>query len=168
MERAEPRMTDLHVVLIEPEIPHNTGAIGRLCLATGSTLHLVGRLGFRLDDRTVRRAGLDYWEHLTIRRHDDFAQFRRHFDGPIFLYSARATRCYSDVEVPPRAALVFGGETNGLPPSLREGPDPCLTIPILDARVRSLNLATAVAIVLYDALSRRGWSIETAGEGRES
>jgi tRNA (cytidine/uridine-2'-O-)-methyltransferase len=157
---------DMHVVLVEPEIPHNTGAIARLCLATGSTLHLVGRLGFRIDDRSLKRAGLDYWQHTRILRHDTFDDFRQTFDGPVFAYSKAGTSSLFSVAIPNRAALVFGSETRGLPDRFRSGADPLIAIPIWDERVRSLNLATAVGIVLYDAIrqceSRRQ---ERAAEG---
>lgn len=153
---------ELHVVLVEPEIPHNTGAIGRLCIATGATLHLVGRLGFHLDERAIRRAGLDYWQHVTVHQHASFEAFRQFYDGPVHLYSARATEPYTKAPIPRRIALVFGSETRGLPATLLQGNDATFRIPIYDERVRSLNLATAVGIVLYDAV--RQLEAETAEE----
>lgn len=150
MARVEPR---LHVVLIEPEIPHNTGAIARLCLATGSTLHLVGRLGFRIDDRQVRRAGLDYWEHVDIRQHLDWEAAQAELGAaPAYFLESDGPQIYTETRFPSNAALVFGSETRGLPPSLVRQSDRCFRIPIFDERVRSLNLATSVAIVLYEAI----------------
>jgi tRNA (cytidine/uridine-2'-O-)-methyltransferase len=143
---------EVHVVLVEPEIPHNTGAIGRLCVATGATLHLVGRLGFHIDERSVRRAGLDYWQFIKIEQHPDFEAFKKRYEGPIYLYSARAKEPYTKAPIPRRIALVFGSETRGLPASLLQGEHPAYRIPIYDERVRSLNLATAVGIVLYDVV----------------
>lgn len=143
----------MHVVLIEPEIPHNTGAIARLCLATRSTLHLVGRLGFRIDDRQVRRAGLDYWEHVDIRQHLDWEAAQTDLAGaPTFFLESDGPRLYTETRFPPNAALIFGSETRGLPPSLVRQSDRCFRIPIFDDRVRSLNLATSAAIVLYEAV----------------
>ena len=155
----------MHVVLVEPEIPHNTGAIGRLCIATGATLHLVGRLGFHLDERAIRRAGLDYWQHVNVLQHASFEGFRQVYDGPVNLYSARATEPYTKAPIPPRIALVFGSETRGLPATLLQGNDPKYRIPIYDERVRSLNLATAVGIVLYDAVRQLE---EAATKGQHS
>ena len=143
----------LHVALIEPDIPQNTGTAARLCLATGTVLHLVGRLGFRLDDRHLKRAGLDYWQHAQIEQHVDLANCREQLPhSPVFYFSAHATRLYNQATFPPNSLLVFGSETRGLPQSLVADEQRCLRIPIFDPRVRSLNLATAVAIVLYEAI----------------
>jgi tRNA (cytidine/uridine-2'-O-)-methyltransferase len=144
----------LHVALWEPEIPPNTGNVGRLCAATGAALHLVGRLGFRLDDRTLRRAGLDYWPKVDVRRHVTFADFQAALAGArLFCFSARAVRPYTDVRYQDGDCLLFGGETYGLPPEiLTRFVDSTLTIPMPAGKVRSLNLATAVGIVLYEAL----------------
>jgi tRNA (cytidine/uridine-2'-O-)-methyltransferase len=142
----------LHVALWEPEIPPNTGNIARLCAATGATLHLIGRLGFRLDDRSLRRAGLDYWSAVEIHRHaslDDFeaAGLR------LACFSAHAEQPYTAGTYQPGDCLLFGSESGGLPPSLLERhADRTFTIPMPAGRVRSLNLATAVGIVLYEAL----------------
>lgn len=152
MATIAPATSEYHVVLVEPEIPHNVGAVARLCVATRSTLHLVGRLGFHLDDASVRRAGLDYWRHVRLARHDDFPAFLRSVDAPLFLFSARGSADYASADFPPRAALVFGSESKGLPPSVRGLAEAAYRIPIYDERVRSLNLATAVAIVLYEAV----------------
>lgn len=142
----------LHVALWEPEIPPNTGNIGRLCAATGTPLHLIGRLGFRIDDRAVRRAGLDYWPHVELRRHADFAAFEASATR-ILCFSAHATRLYTAAAYQPGDALLFGSESRGLPPNVLERyAEYVYTIPMPTGKVRSLNLATAVGIVLYEAL----------------
>lgn len=150
----------LHVVLWEPEIPPNTGNIARLCAATGSPLHLVGRLGFSLEDKHLRRAGLDYWPDVEIVRHDTLADFERTFTGRIFCLSAHADRPYTQMDVAAGDALLFGAETRGLPPeTLARHAERTFVIPMPAGKVRSLNLATAVGIVLYDGLRRlSGWS----------
>ncbi len=146
-----------HVALWEPEIPPNTGNIARLCAATGAVLHLIGRLGFRLDDRRLRRAGLDYWPHVEIRRHTGFADFEAALAGARQLcFSAHATRPYTAVRYRDGDCLLFGGETHGLPPDILERhASATFLIPMPAGKVRSLNLATAVGIVLYEALRQR-------------
>lgn len=143
-----------HVVLVEPEIPPNTGNIARLCAATGSTLHLVGPLGFRLTSRELKRAGLDYWKSVDMVRHDNFESFLAAVKpAGFFLFSARGTRSYLDISFKPGDALIFGGESKGLPAEIVQShADKILTIPMKNNAVRSLNLATAVGIVLYEAL----------------
>ncbi len=147
----------LHVALWEPEIPPNTGNIARLCAATGATLHLIGRLGFHLDDRAVRRAGLDYWPHVLVRRHTTFAEYEAQLAGVrLFCFSARATRPYTAVGYREGDHLLFGGETAGLPPDILERyAAQTLTIPMPAGKVRSLNLATAVGIALYEGLRQQ-------------
>lgn len=144
----------LHVVLWEPEIPPNTGNVARLCAATGVTLHLVGRLGFHINDRSLRRAGLDYWHAVDLRRHVDFTAFEAAFpNARPWCFSARAKRLYTDADYRPGDALVFGSETHGLSPEILDRyAERTRTIPMPTGNVRSLNLATAVGIVLYDAL----------------
>lgn len=144
----------LSVALIEPEIPPNTGNIARLCAATFTPLHLVGKLGFRVDDKAVRRAGLDYWSEVDVHRHLNLAEFYKSLPTSRFLYfTTKAERSYTDFEYNAGDCLVFGRETKGLPEDLlRANWDRCLTIPMPNARVRSLNLATSVAIALYEAL----------------
>jgi tRNA (cytidine/uridine-2'-O-)-methyltransferase len=150
--RAQPLSRPFHVVLLEPEIPPNTGAIARTCGATQSPLHLVGPLGFRIDEHAVRRAGLDYWELVDIHRHDSFEEFEESNPGRrIHLFSAGASRSYLDAGFQPGDALVFGRESVGLPPELLRDRQNVWAIPTLGA-VRSLNLSNAVAIVLYEAL----------------
>ena len=143
-----------HVALVEPEIPPNTGNIARLCAATFTPLHLVGKLGFRTDDKAVRRAGLDYWDEVAIHYHLSVDALYESLRECRFLYfTTKAERAYSDFEYTAGDCLVFGSETRGLPEELlRENWDRCLTIPMSNRRVRSLNLATSVGIVLYEAL----------------
>ena len=155
--RARPLETPLHVVLVEPEIPPNTGNIARLCAATASPMHLVGALGFRIDDHSVRRAGVDYWHLVDVRRHLDFEHFLHSWsrEAPgrrLHLFSATATVSYLDAAFAPGDALVFGKESVGLSAELlARFPDRTVGIPTLGA-VRSLNLANAVGIALYEAL----------------
>jgi tRNA (cytidine/uridine-2'-O-)-methyltransferase len=144
----------LHVALIEPEIPPNTGNIARLCAATFTPLHLVGKLGFRTDDKAVRRAGLDYWSEVEIHYHLNIEALNRALADCRFLYfTTRAERAYTAFTYAPGDCLVFGSETRGLPEELlRANWERCLTIPMPNRRVRSLNLATSAGIVLYEAL----------------
>jgi len=143
----------LHVVLYQPEIPHNTGAVGRLCLATGARLHLIKPLGFSLDDRQLKRAGLDYWKEVDVRIWDSWAEFSEEAgNSPMFFLSTKAKISHWDATYTEDAYLVFGPETRGLPESmLHSDTATCCRIPMKDA-TRSLNLATAVGIVLYEAL----------------
>jgi len=142
------------IALVEPEIPQNTGNIARLCAATRTRLHIVGVTGFRLDDRAVRRAGLDYWDEVSITRHRDLTQLRDSLSPARLLYfSTKAERSLWDYRFEPEDCLVFGSETRGLPEDVLRGNwERCLTIPMFNPRVRSLNLANAVAITLYEAL----------------
>lgn len=148
----------LRVALVEPEIPPNTGNVARLCAATRTPLHIVGVTGFRLDDRAVRRAGLDYWPEVALERHRDIEALWAALPEARFLYlTTKAERSYADWQFDVNDCLVFGRETRGLPEKLlRENWDRCLTIPMLNPKVRSLNLATSVAIVLYEALRQTG------------
>jgi tRNA (cytidine/uridine-2'-O-)-methyltransferase len=144
----------LHIALIEPEIPPNTGNIARLCGATFTSLHLVGRLGFRIDEAAVRRAGLDYWQEVEIYHHRNIEALYRSLTDCRFLYfSTKAERIYTDFQFKSNDCMVFGPETRGLPETLlRANWDRCLRIPMPNRNVRSLNLATAVGIALYEAL----------------
>jgi tRNA (cytidine/uridine-2'-O-)-methyltransferase len=145
-----------NVVLIEPEIPPNTGNIGRLCLATGSTLHLVKPLGFSIDDRTLLRAGLDYWKEVDVRLWDSFEDLQgaQQPNVRLFFLTTKSDRAYCDVCFQPGDFLVFGRETKGLPePLLAAHTEQLLTIPM--EGTRSLNLATAVAIVLFEAMRQQ-------------
>jgi tRNA (cytidine/uridine-2'-O-)-methyltransferase len=154
-----------NIVLIEPEIPPNTGNIGRLCLATRSTLHLVKPLGFSLDDPHLKRAGLDYWDEVNVRLWNSFSDLRRAqlSDTRYFFLTTKAKRAYYDMMFAPDDFLVFGRETKGLPETLlAANADKCITIPMCGTR--SLNLATAVAIVLFEAVRQRrlssAWGIQ--------
>jgi tRNA (cytidine/uridine-2'-O-)-methyltransferase len=143
-----------NVVLIEPEIPPNTGNIARLCLATQSRLHLVQPLGFSVDDRQLRRAGMDYWHQVDIRYWKNLAEFEDATQSPVrrFLLTTKSERRYWDAKFQEGDYLVFGRETRGLPENfLLAHADNCLTIPMA-AEVRSLNLATAVAVVLFEGV----------------
>ena len=148
----------LSVALVEPEIPPNTGNVARLCAANHVPLHIVGVTGFRLDDRAVRRAGLDYWPEVKLSRHRDLAALYESLPEARFVYlTTKADRVYTDWAFQPHDCLVFGRETRGLPEELlRQNWDNCLRIPISNPKVRSLNLATAVGIVLYEALRQLG------------
>ena len=143
----------MHVVLLAPEIPQNTGSIGRLCVATGSMLHLIEPLGFVIDDKHLRRAGLDYWQHVRLAVHaswDAFCAARP--AGRLLFFAARAPRLHTEVRYLPDDVLVFGCESRGLPAALRAAhADATYGIPIASPHVRSLNLATAVAVVLFEA-----------------
>ncbi|HEV8588456.1 MAG TPA: tRNA (cytidine(34)-2'-O)-methyltransferase [Pyrinomonadaceae bacterium] len=142
------------VALVEPEIPQNTGNIARLCAATNTPLHIVGAAGFRLDDRAVRRAGLDYWPEVELTRHRDLDELRASLRPARFVYfTTKAEQPYFDWRFQVNDCLVFGRETRGLPEELlRSNWENCVSIPMLNPKVRSLNLANAVAIVLYEAL----------------
>lgn len=148
----------IHVALVEPEIPPNTGNIARLCAATAVPLHIVGATGFRLDDRAVRRAGLDYWPEVLLNRHPDLNSLQRALPSARLLYfTTKADKSYFDWSFKPGDCLIFGRETRGLPESiLRDNWERCLTIPMLNPKVRSLNLATAVSVVVYEALRQLG------------
>jgi tRNA (cytidine/uridine-2'-O-)-methyltransferase len=143
----------LNVVLVEPEIPPNTGSVGRLCLATGAHLHLVKPLGFSLDDRELKRAGLDYWREVKVSVWESFDELRRvNASGRFFFLTTKAMRRHWDADFRDGDFLVFGRETKGLPEALlAANAADCLTIP-MPGSTRSLNLATAVGIVLYEAL----------------
>ena len=144
----------MHVALYEPEIPPNTGNIARLCAATRTPLHIVGVTGFRMDDRTLKRAGLDYWSEVELCRHVDLDSLVQSLPDSRFLYlTTKADRPYTDLRFENTDCLVFGPETRGLPEELlAANPEHCLTIPMPNPAVRSLNLATSVGIVLYEAL----------------
>lgn len=143
----------VHIVLVEPEIPANTGNIARTCAATCTPLHLVEPLGFSLADRYMRRAGLDYWPSVDLRLHDSFAAFASlHHGQRMFFATTKGSIRYTEVTYAPGDMLVFGKETAGLPETLlSQHPDACIRLPMSEA-VRSLNLANSVAVMLYEAL----------------
>jgi tRNA (cytidine/uridine-2'-O-)-methyltransferase len=143
-----------NVALVEPEIPPNTGNIARLCAATGTPLHLVGVIGFRLNNAALRRAGLDYWESVDLRRHAALDEFMRSIpNGRFHLFSTAGNTPYTSAAYRPGDYLIFGNESKGLPADLLAAyPEKVLGIPVQPERVRSLNLATAAGIALYEAL----------------
>ncbi len=147
----------MHVVLIEPEIPQNTGSIARLCAGTATPLHLVGRLGFSLADRYLKRAGLDYWPHVLLQRHADVDAWLAAYPGArAWFFSARNGLPYEQVRYAPADHLVFGGESRGFPDAVRERfAGAFVRIPVLPA-IRSLNLANAVGVALFEALRQTG------------
>ena len=146
----------LNIVMVEPEIPQNTGNVARTCAATGARLHLVGKMGFTPDDKKLKRAGLDYWYLLDITYYDTMEEFfEKNQDGNFFYFSTKAQKRHSDVKYPDNTYLVFGKETAGLPEDLLfANPDKCVRIPMID-EARSLNLSNAVAIGVYETL--RQW-----------
>jgi tRNA (cytidine/uridine-2'-O-)-methyltransferase len=158
----------LHVALICPQIPPNTGNIARLCAATDTSLHLIEPLGFSLDDASLRRAGLDYWDAVDLWVHPGWRDFREAIARERCLYfSARAVRPITEAPFRANSVLVFGNETDGMPDRILEKhPDQCFTIPMASGKVRSLNLATAAGIVLYEALRRLG-SADAAARAAE-
>lgn len=149
----------IHIVLVEPEIPQNTGNIVRTGAATGSTVHLVRPLGFDTSDKMLKRAGLDYWKDCTICYWDSFTQLQNAYpNGEFYYFSTKAQRNYSDVKYPDEVFLVFGKETKGLPEQLiHDNYDHAVRIPMI-ADTRSLNLSNSVAIAVYEALRQRGFN----------
>ncbi|MBE9504172.1 MAG: tRNA (uridine(34)/cytosine(34)/5-carboxymethylaminomethyluridine(34)-2'-O)-methyltransferase TrmL [Proteobacteria bacterium] len=150
----------MNIVLIEPQIPQNTGNIARLCAATGSRLHLVGKLGFKTDDKYLKRAGLDYWKYVEIFYYENVKEFERKCrkGEKFFLLTTKGSKIYSDVSFGNNDYLIFGSETKGLPDVMREKYfDRCIKIPILK-ETRSLNLANSVGIVLYEALRQTNFA----------
>lgn len=162
--RPPPLATPFHIVLVEPEIPPNTGSTARLCAGTGSYLHLVGKLGFSLDDRYLKRAGLDYWPAVKLKTHASLEALMKEENASperFFYYSTKTTRAYTSAQHQPGDYLVFGKETLGLPADLVQREDALgrvYTIPMMQDVVRSLNLATSVGIILYEALRQvKAW-----------
>jgi tRNA (cytidine/uridine-2'-O-)-methyltransferase len=146
------------VALYEPEIPPNTGNIARLCAATFTPLHIIGVTGFKMDDRTLKRAGLDYWSEVELYRHIDLDALIRSLPDSRFVYfTTKSKRSYADFEFRSGDCLVFGPETRGLPESvLKANSEHCLTIPMPNPNIRSLNLSNSVAIALYRAIASLG------------
>ena len=159
-------MPQLNIVLVEPRIPQNAGNIARTCAATGARLHLVEPLGFSLDSARLRRAGLDYWEYLDVTRYPSLRDFLARTEGePLFFFSTKARRTYSDIRYPSGAWLVFGREDAGLPEKLLAAhPDRCVRLPMRPG-LRSLNLANTVAVGTYEALRQWGFP-ELQNQGR--
>ncbi len=159
-------MAELNIVLVEPEIPQNTGNIARTCAATGAKLHLVRPMGFEVDDKKLKRAGLDYWYLLDITYYENLQDFfEKNQGGKFFYFTTKAQKCHSDVEYPDNAYLVFGKETKGLPEELLlKNKESCVRIPMIDD-ARSLNLSNSVAIAVYETL--RQWDypeLQSKGE----
>ena len=143
----------LNIVLFEPEIPANTGNIGRTCVATGTRLHLIEPLGFRLNEKSIKRAGMDYWEHLDVTRYMNFEEFLEKNPGAkIYMATTKGQHVYTEVNYEPDCYIMFGKESAGIPEEiLVNHPDNCIRIPML-SEIRSLNLSNSVAVVLYEAL----------------
>ena len=152
-----------HIVLVEPEIPQNTGNISRTCAVTGSVLHLVRPLGFTIDDKQLKRAGLDYWQYLDVRRYMNFEEFLEKNPAlgngaRLWMATTKAHHVYSDVQIGPDDYIMFGKESAGIPEEiLVDYEETCIRIPMLPA-IRSLNLSNSVAVVLYEALRQTGFS----------
>ncbi|MDQ6419948.1 tRNA (uridine(34)/cytosine(34)/5-carboxymethylaminomethyluridine(34)-2'-O)-methyltransferase TrmL [Paenibacillus sp. LHD-117] len=148
-----------HIVLVEPEIPANTGNISRTCAATGTILHLVRPLGFDTDDKTLKRAGLDYWHSVQIMYHDSFREVQELYpEGRFFFASTRATKLYTDFRFEDGDFFVFGKETKGLPQQLiDDNLETCMRMPMRTDHVRSLNLSNSAAIVIYEALRQNNF-----------
>ena len=149
----------LNIVLHEPEIPSNTGNIGRTCVATGTALHLIKPLGFSMDDKNLKRAGLDYWPHLKLFLYDSFEDFMaKNLGAKVYMATTKAHRLYTDVHYGPDDFIMFGKETAGIPEEiLVEHESDCIRIPMNES-IRSLNLSNAAAIVLYEALRQQDFS----------
>ena len=151
-------MAKLNIVLLEPETPSNTGNIGRTCVAAGARLHLIEPLGFRLNEKSIRRAGMDYWEHLNVTRYIDYQDFLEKNPGArIYMATTKARRLYTDVKYEDDCYIMFGKESAGIPEEiLLQNQERAVRIPML-SDIRSLNLANSVAIVLYEALRQHGF-----------
>jgi tRNA (cytidine/uridine-2'-O-)-methyltransferase len=150
----------VNIVLYQPEIPPNTGNVARTCALTGSKLHLIKPLGFSIDDKSLKRAGLDYWELLDLEVHETLEAFMdKYGDEILYFATTKATQYYTDVQYPPGCFIMFGKETAGLPATLHENyPQQRIKLPMLvDERVRSLNLSNSVNIILYEALRQQGF-----------
>ena len=149
----------MNIVLHEPEIPANTGNIGRTCVATGSTLHLIEPLGFRLNEKEIKRAGMDYWEHLDVRRYDDYRDFcEKNPDAKIWFATTKAKYVYTDVQFGPDDYIMFGKESAGIPEEiLLDHEDTTVRIP-MNPEIRSLNLSNSVAVMVYEALRQNNFA----------
>ena len=148
----------MNIVLFEPEIPANTGNIGRTCYATGTTLHLIDPLGFSLSEKALKRAGMDYWQNLDVHRYINFADFLEKNNNPkIYMATTKSKQCYTDVNFDENAYIMFGPESRGIPEEiLVDYEETCIRIPMI-GETRSLNLSNSVAIILYEALRQQGF-----------
>lgn len=149
----------MHIILHQPEIPANTGNIGRTCVASGTDLHLIEPLGFRLTEKEIKRAGMDYWEHLHVTRYMNFDEFRTLHPGVrIWMATTKARQVYSDVSFTPDDYIMFGKESAGIPEEiLLDYEQTCIRIP-MEPKIRSLNLSNSVSIILYEALRQQNFS----------
>lgn len=158
-------MSTLNIVMVEPQIPQNTGNVARTCAATGARLHLVGPMGFTVDDAKLKRAGLDYWHLLDITFYKDLDEFMSRNSGEFYFFSSKAPHAHTDISYPDGCYLFFGAETHGLPEELlHENPDRCVRIPMV-SEARCLNLSNSVAVGVYEAL--RQWNypaLQSAGK----
>lgn len=160
----------MHIILHQPEIPANTGNIGRTCVATGTALHLIEPLGFRLDEKSIKRSGMDYWDKLDVTRYTNYSEFidqcaDKHPDSKIWMATTKAKKAYTEAQFGIDDFIMFGKESGGIPEEiLVENEENCIRIPMLE-QIRSLNLSNAVAIVLYEALRQNGFgSMQMEGE----
>ena len=156
----------MNIILHQPEIPANTGNIGRTCVATGTSLHLIEPLGFRLGEKELKRAGMDYWDKLDVTRYINFEEFKeKHPNAKIWMATTKAKHVYTDVEFGPDDFIMFGKESAGIPEEiLVDYEETCIRIPML-SEIRSLNLSNSVAIVLYEALRQQNFeSMQMTGE----
>jgi len=150
---------NLNIVLFQPEIPQNTGNIGRTCVLTDCKLHLIKPLGFSLEEKQLKRAGLDYWSYLNLEIHETYEALREKYKDSTFYYSTtKASKLYSEVEYKEGDFIIFGRESSGLPESVRgSDPERCIRVPMINSTTRSLNLSNTVAIVTYEALRQIGF-----------
>lgn len=156
----------LNIVLLEPEMPANTGNIGRTCVATGTVLHLIEPLGFHLDDRSIKRAGMDYWHKLDVRRYINYEDFLEKNPGAIiYMATTKARKVYTEVAYEDDCYIMFGKESAGIPEEiLKQNKERCVRIP-MNEEIRSLNLSNSVAIMLYEALRQQGFkNMELTGD----
>jgi tRNA (cytidine/uridine-2'-O-)-methyltransferase len=152
-------LVNLNIVLFQPEIPQNTGNIARTCVLTNSKLHLIKPLGFSLDEKHLKRAGLDYWQYLDLEIHESYEAMREKYKDSTFYFSTtKAKNIYSDVQMNSGDFIIFGRESSGLPDEIRDSdPERCIRVPMLQTSTRSLNLSNTVAIIAYEALRQKGF-----------
>lgn len=157
--------SSINIVLVEPQIPQNTGNIARTCAATGARLHLVGPMGFQIDDKKLKRAGLDYWHLLDITYYKSLPEFFEKNQGPFYYFTTKGQHRYSDVQYPDNVYIVFGREDAGLPEELLfQNPERCVRLPMIEG-ARSLNLSNTVAIAVYEVLRQRDFTaLKTKGQ----
>jgi len=150
---------NINIVLFQPEIPHNTGAIGRTCVLTNCTLHLIKPLGFEINEKAVRRAGLDYWKHVKIEEHDSYEELRQKYPEANFYFcTTKGEKDYTQVQYKKGDFLVFGRESSGLPDYIREdNKGNCIRVPMVETTTRSLNLSNTANIIVYEALRQLGF-----------